>query len=75
MQSVAPVWLKVAPAHEVVLWHREHCPAKWFGGRSGVWQERQSVAPVWLKVAFAHVFVLWHREHCPAKWFGGLSGV
>jgi hypothetical protein len=50
--------LKVALAHEVVLWQIEHCPAKWFGGLSGVWQERQSVAPVWLNVASGHEVVL-----------------
>ena len=69
---LAPPWLsgkrcwKVAPPQELVLWHCEHCPGKWFAGRSPVWQARQSVWPAWLNVALPQLFVLWHCEHCPA---------
>jgi hypothetical protein len=69
LQFVAPaaLWLKNAKFQDSELWQAEHCPEKWFVGRSFWWQDWQFVlfTALWSKLTCGQPWVVWQAEHSP----------
>jgi hypothetical protein len=57
-------WLKMAPAHDCVLWQPEHWPVKWFAGADSLWHDWQSLLPlpIWLKFISCQEIAVWQDE-------------